>query len=66
MRSMPGRSCPLCSKPVEAAPSDAEFPFCSRRCKLLDLGHWLDERYRMPDDGMDRAPDHGEGDATLH
>ncbi|GAB5547138.1 MAG: hypothetical protein SangKO_068980 [Sandaracinaceae bacterium] len=25
-------------------------PFCSRRCKLIDLGQWLDEGYRIPDD----------------
>ncbi len=24
-------------------------PFCSERCKLLDLGNWLDGRYRVPD-----------------
>jgi len=24
------------------------FPFCSPRCKTIDLGAWLDERYRMP------------------
>jgi len=23
-------------------------PFCSERCKLLDLGNWIDERYRVP------------------
>jgi len=23
------------------------FPFCSRRCKLIDLGRWFDERYRI-------------------
>ncbi len=24
------------------------FPFCSSRCQLVDLGHWLDESYRIP------------------
>jgi hypothetical protein len=34
-----------------------EFPFCSRRCKTIDLGRWLGENYRIPaaDDGEDRA-----------
>jgi hypothetical protein len=29
---------------------NAAFPFCSTRCKQVDLGHWLDEKYRMPVD----------------
>ena len=36
-------SCPICSKP-----SEAKFtPFCSRRCKLIDLGQWANEKYRI-------------------
>jgi len=35
--------CPSCKKSV---PDDGEtFPFCSPRCKLLDLGNWLTGRY---------------------
>jgi uncharacterized protein len=30
--------CPVCKKP--ARPADADFPFCSERCRLLDLGKW--------------------------
>jgi len=30
-------------------PIDPEWrPFCSERCRLLDLGNWIDERYRVP------------------
>jgi endogenous inhibitor of DNA gyrase (YacG/DUF329 family) len=25
------------------------FPFCSDRCRLIDLGKWLEEAYRVPD-----------------
>ena len=25
-----------------------EFPFCSERCRLVDLGRWLDGEYRIP------------------
>ncbi len=44
--------CPVCQKPVKASSQDrAEeaqfFPFCSRRCKLVDLGAWLDARYTI-------------------
>ena len=35
--------CPICKKPV---PADGEYmPFCSERCKLIDLGNWASERY---------------------
>jgi uncharacterized protein len=40
--------CPSCQKVIEDAPADfAPRPFCSPRCKLLDLGNWLDEKYRI-------------------
>ncbi|RKY22717.1 MAG: DNA gyrase inhibitor YacG [Planctomycetota bacterium] len=44
--------CPICHKTVKAPsrehPEDARFfPFCSRRCKLIDLGAWLDADYRI-------------------
>ena len=35
--------CPSCKKPV--ASESETFPFCSQRCKLLDLGNWLTGRY---------------------
>ena len=37
--------CPTC-RAVVARESKA-FPFCSERCRLIDLGAWLDERYRV-------------------
>jgi hypothetical protein len=40
-------ACPTCGKPVEWAAS-AWRPFCSERCKLIDLGAWATERYRVP------------------
>ena len=35
--------CPICKKPVVI--SDPEFPFCSERCRLIDLGAWASEKY---------------------
>lgn len=35
--------CPICEKPV--AFTDPEMPFCSERCRLLDLGNWASEKY---------------------
>jgi len=52
--------CPICGKaPV------AEFrPFCSKRCRHVDLGKWLDERYAIPaeegPDGEAGVPEDGE------
>jgi len=37
--------CPVCQAPVQAA--DPEFPFCGRRCKLIDLGKWFDGERRI-------------------
>jgi endogenous inhibitor of DNA gyrase (YacG/DUF329 family) len=54
--------CPICKKPVED-PTEAEkrsaFPFCSERCKLIDLGRWLDGKYQIPvaDSEVDPEPE---------
>jgi uncharacterized protein len=37
-------NCPICRKPVDSA-TDPNFPFCSERCRLLDLGNWASEKY---------------------
>ena len=39
------------------------MPFCSDRCRQIDLGSWLEERYGIPvetDDGSDEELDHDE------
>jgi uncharacterized protein len=38
--------CPICKKDV--ALGDAEFPFCSERCRVIDLGNWATEKYVIP------------------
>jgi len=38
--------CPSCKKPVEFGTPD--FPFCSERCRLIDLGRWADEEFKIP------------------
>lgn len=41
--------CPICNKTIADAPDDfAARPFCSARCKLVDLGNWFNESYRVP------------------
>jgi endogenous inhibitor of DNA gyrase (YacG/DUF329 family) len=56
MDAAPLHPCPICGR--EAAPPGTEaarirtanpsFPFCSPRCKMVDLGRWLDGTYAIP------------------
>lgn len=39
--------CPTCAAPVEWEATPTR-PFCSERCRLLDLGKWLNEEYAIP------------------
>jgi hypothetical protein len=43
--------CPICRKPVTA--QDAEFPFCSARCRLIDLGKWASGAYVISSPAQD-------------
>jgi endogenous inhibitor of DNA gyrase (YacG/DUF329 family) len=37
--------CPICKKEVALGAPD--FPFCSERCRLIDLGKWANEEYKI-------------------
>lgn len=37
--------CPVCTQPVKEGVET--FPFCSKRCRTIDLGKWLDGKYRI-------------------
>ncbi|MBN2595072.1 MAG: DNA gyrase inhibitor YacG [Sedimentisphaerales bacterium] len=44
--------CPICNKIVKASLTEKSeeakfFPFCSQRCKYIDLGVWLDAEYKI-------------------
>lgn len=41
-------NCPACGKRVPWTPASVWRPFCSERCKLIDLGAWAAEKYRVP------------------
>ena len=41
-------TCPTCSKQVEWPPANKYRPFCSERCKQIDLGAWAEEKYTIP------------------
>ncbi len=50
--------CPICQKP-----SMADYrPFCSARCKTIDLGRWLGGEYRVP---TEEEPEEGDLEAVL-
>jgi hypothetical protein len=46
------RNCPICRKPTDSE-RDADFPFCSERCRLQDLGNWSSEKYRVSESAFD-------------
>ncbi|HXY10390.1 MAG TPA: DNA gyrase inhibitor YacG [Terriglobales bacterium] len=53
-------NCPACKKPAES--TNPDFPFCSERCRLIDLGKWASGGYVISSptqDVSDSAPDHG-------
>jgi uncharacterized protein len=48
--------CPQCGGDSEFAPSNPFRPFCSERCKNLDLGAWANESFSLPEDTTDIDP----------
>lgn len=47
---MSERRCPICGKEVRPRGENPDYPFCSHRCRMIDLGKWLGEEYRIPDE----------------
>ncbi|HET7313170.1 DNA gyrase inhibitor YacG [Salinisphaera sp.] len=48
MTSKQHAPCPQCGELADMTSNNSYRPFCSRRCKLIDLGDWLDESNRIP------------------
>ncbi len=46
--------CPICKQSTDSA-THSDFPFCSERCRLLDLGNWASERYVISEPVMDES-----------
>jgi hypothetical protein len=49
-------TCPICRQPIANARENRTAPFCSDRCRLVDLGRWLSDTYRVPVTDDDEAP----------
>jgi endogenous inhibitor of DNA gyrase (YacG/DUF329 family) len=47
-------SCPICHKPTDSE-TTADFPFCSERCRLHDLGNWASGKYVISDPALDES-----------
>jgi len=56
--------CPICGKEVTPRSANPAFPFCTARCKSIDLGKWLNEEYRVPAPPDDALGDDGSEGAS--
>ena len=56
-------ACPQCRTEVEWS-NNPYRPFCSERCRLVDLGAWLGEKYTIPGSLTDESADDGAADPT--
>jgi endogenous inhibitor of DNA gyrase (YacG/DUF329 family) len=57
--------CPTCKKEVIWSEAYPYRPFCSERCKLIDLGAWAMEKHAIPDEesSLDKIPDDSDEDS---
>ncbi len=54
--------CPICNRPAVPRPGNRSYPFCSDRCRLIDLSKWLGEEYRIAGPRIgDEASEDGRG-----
>jgi endogenous inhibitor of DNA gyrase (YacG/DUF329 family) len=57
-------ACPTCKQAV--LPDGKQFPFCSERCRLVDLGNWLDGKFRIASATDERKPDEDDEEPVKH
>lgn len=50
-------NCPVCGKAAPFDTGNPFRPFCSERCKLIDLGQWATESYRVPAEDEPEPPE---------
>jgi len=49
--------CPTCGRPVPWTAEQVHKPFCSERCRLIDLGEWVMEEKRIPGEPLPQDED---------
>jgi endogenous inhibitor of DNA gyrase (YacG/DUF329 family) len=55
--------CPTCGRSIEWSEQSPFRPFCSERCRIIDLGAWLTEKHAIPGEEAELPPDAGEDPA---
>lgn len=64
---MAASKCPICKQESGKRPDNVFFPFCSDRCKTLDLAKWLGGDYAIPSRDEDEGDGEGAGGGqTIH
>ena len=59
-------ACPTCGKGALWMPANRWRPFCSERCKMIDLGAWAAESYRVPvSESTDEPESAGPGEPQI-
>lgn len=58
-------SCPTCKKRQSWDSKNSYRPFCSERCKLIDLGAWADELHRIPGEKINPEPGEDTGEDAI-
>ncbi|MCL7461236.1 DNA gyrase inhibitor YacG [Pseudomonas sp. NW5] len=58
--------CPTCQRPVTWHPENRWRPFCSERCKLIDLGAWAAGEHAIPGDNLEDAAFSNELETRQH
>ncbi|HSW71642.1 MAG TPA: DNA gyrase inhibitor YacG [Gammaproteobacteria bacterium] len=53
--------CPICNKADTWKADNVFRPFCSERCKIIDLGEWADESHHIPGQKINPEPDEDKG-----
>jgi len=50
--------CPICDTAMPGQSTEwPDYPFCSARCRKIDLGRWLGEKYRVPAQDQSQQPE---------
>jgi len=50
-------ACPCCRKSVQYRADNPYRPFCSERCRLIDLGEWASEGHRIAGESVNPDPE---------
>jgi len=59
--------CPACNKKFDSVEINDSFPFCSERCRLIDLGDWLTENHKISEENIEPMLDETDiGNLTKH